>query len=61
MTRVVCEFLQDANSARSRNRMRQSYRKVVPSNKSALRKRDAFTPDEYPLCREGDSLAVIRE
>ena len=35
MTRVVCDFLHDANSARSRNRMRQSYAKVVPS-KSAF-------------------------
>ena len=36
MTRVVCDFLHDASSARSRNRMRQSYAKVVPS-KSASR------------------------
>ena len=35
MMRVVCDFLLDASSARSRNRMRQSYAKVVPS-KSAL-------------------------
>ena len=37
MTRVVCDFLHDASSARSRNRMRQSWAKVVPS-KSALRR-----------------------
>ena len=31
MTRVVCDFLQDASSVRSRNRLRQSYAKNVPS------------------------------
>ena len=36
MTRVVCDFLHDESSARSRNRMRQSTAIVVPS-KSALR------------------------
>ena len=36
VTRVVCDFLHDASSARSRNRMRQSKAKVVPS-KSALK------------------------
>ena len=33
--RVVCDFLHDASSERSRNRMQQSYAKVVLS-KSAL-------------------------
>ena len=32
----MCDYLHDASSARSRNRMRQSQAKVVPS-KSALR------------------------
>ena len=36
MTRVVCDFLHHASRARSRNRMRQSLAKVVPSN-SALK------------------------
>ena len=36
MTRVACDFLHDASSVCSRNRMRQSQAKVVPS-KSALK------------------------
>ena len=42
MTRVVCDFLHDASSARSRNRMRQSQAKVVPS-------KSAFTNHSEPL------------